>query len=142
MKRTNHSSRGSHFSTVNGQKSRFKIQQSIVKRANHSSRGSHTPAANQLSPPRLLGSGSRRIAGSSKSCNQSKSENHLKPIPGFSAPASVLLKLEKSNSWVPERIKNDQPPVQSMQKGTKTLDQLGWRSPRVSLLEPSGPTMG
>ena len=85
---------------------------------NHSSQGSHTPAANQLFPPRLLWSGSRRIAQSSKSCNRSGSEIIEKLILVLSAPASVLLKLEKTKPRVPKRKEND-PRIRQMQKGLK-----------------------
>ena len=49
----------------------------------------------------------------------------FKPILGLWAPASALLKLEKSKSRVSERIENDQLTIQSMQKGMKHLGSVG-----------------
>ena len=71
-----------------------------MKIGDHNSQESHTPAANQLSPPHLLGSGSRRIAHSSKSCNRLELENYFKLILGTCQCLSQTGIDEAQGSWM------------------------------------------
>ena len=71
-----------------------------MKIGDRNSQESHTPAANQLSPPHLLGSGSRRIAHSSKSCNRLELENYFKLILGTCQCLSQTGIDEAQGSWM------------------------------------------